>query len=346
MAVPGLPVLLPSDVNVSLTVGAIVVATWSSVFMFGMVVAAGYIYYIAFPHDRLVIKLLVTFCIALSGLDTVSNGVWSYNSLVDLWGSVPGAGYLPHLFYVNAVCGGVATLTVQCFYATRIWRLGAGNILYSGLIVLCSILQLAFVIYVVATWGKSVLISDVHTAVLPVAYGWGIAGLFGDILITGALVRHIYRKDDGIVNVHLRSTVGGVLSQLVQTNVLSLVSQIMTLVFFKAHAGLYFMLNDVVLAKIYCFSLLISLNARRSDSAVFTGEVSHLASSHRSGIALKGLSAWVSLLCLYYLIRQFSGAPGTSRGVRVTETVEISSDNEWNILSASKQAEVHAARAV
>ena len=40
-AVPGLGVILPPSVNIDTTMGGVLISTWSSVFAFGIVCAAG-----------------------------------------------------------------------------------------------------------------------------------------------------------------------------------------------------------------------------------------------------------------------------------------------------------------
>lgn len=57
-----------------------------------------------------------------------------------------------------------------------------------------------------------------------------------------------------------------IISRTVQSNALSLLSQVVTIALFKANVGMYFFLNDFTIVKVYTFSLLISLNARRGST--------------------------------------------------------------------------------
>ncbi|EJD51415.1 hypothetical protein AURDEDRAFT_159817 [Auricularia subglabra TFB-10046 SS5] len=62
-------------------------------------------------------------------------------------------------------------------------------------------------------------------------------------------------------------TFNAIIVRTIQANVFSLISQTLTFVLFKVEAGMFFFLNDVIIAKIYALSLLTSLNARQSPTA-------------------------------------------------------------------------------
>ncbi|KAH7096894.1 hypothetical protein BKA62DRAFT_774775 [Auriculariales sp. MPI-PUGE-AT-0066] len=328
MAVPGLAVLMPPGVpSIHLTMGAVVVASWSSVFTFAIVCAAVYVYYISFPKDRLGFKIMVAGIWVLCALDTIMCMIWSYDWTVRLWGTIPGSGYLPHEFYVNIVCCGLSTLVVQFFYAWRIWTISQKQWYIPALIIVCAITQLCFVIWVEAKWGANILFAKLGI-VLPTGYGWAASGIIGDFIITGSLFYYLrVRNKDSAASettklYHVqRNHLARVPGQHLQLDLPD-----HDLCPFKIDAGMYFFLNDVILTKIYAFSLLTSLNARRSSNALFntTGLTSHQS---QNGVSLSNLSNG----------RRGGTALGTYGGsknhapvVRITETVDVATDGEWD----------------
>jgi len=325
-AMPGMAVLLPPGLSIDNTIGAVVISIWCSVFAFAIVCAAAYVYYVSFPVDRLHFKILVGFVLALSTLDTVSSMQWSYKWIVHLWGSIPGTTTVPHAFYINIVCCATSTLVVQFFYAWRIYLIGNRNPIIPILICACGIAQMCFVIWVEATWGSNIQMANLGI-VLPIGYGWAISGIIGDCIISATLFYYLrVQTVGGMASTQTRMTFNSIISRAVQANIFSLVSQIMTFVLFKVNTGFFFFLNDVVLCKIYCFSLLTSLNARRSATGLFTktgGMTSYTNGNSQTAIPTIGGTGRVRAL----------NSKGSQQGgvtIAVTETITLDNAHDWD----------------
>ncbi|EJD50125.1 hypothetical protein AURDEDRAFT_112276 [Auricularia subglabra TFB-10046 SS5] len=328
-AQPNRPVVFPTGFpSINMTVGAVTISTWCSVFAFGVVCSAAYIYYIQFPRDRLWFKILAGAIWLVAAVDTIANLVWAYEWTVTLWGSIPGAGLLPYAFYINIFCDATATSITQLFYAWRLWLISGGNYFLTGAIVLAALTQQFVVIWALSVWGRhNVLFKDLGV-VLPGAYGWLIAGIIGDSIISASMFYYLRLKTRDTPS-QSKTTFNAIISRTVQANVFSLISQTLTFVLFKIDAGMFFFLNDVVMAKVYAFSLLTSLNARRSSTALFnlSKSVTSTAGGMTNGISLGQTT--------------FGGSGRRGPVVRITETVDVTTEHDYaSAYSPSSKAEI------
>ncbi|KAH7087276.1 hypothetical protein BKA62DRAFT_646819, partial [Auriculariales sp. MPI-PUGE-AT-0066] len=252
-----------------LSIGAVVVSTWSSIFTFAVVTVLGYLYFDRFPHDSLGLKLVVAIGLCLAAADTLANCVWSYNWTVTLWGSVPGAGLVPRAFYVNMLSLMISASLVQTFYAWRLWLMSAGKPYIPCIIICATIPQLVIGIFCVSRWNHFNSFWSQMDAALPYAWGWLSCNLFADTVISGAMLYYLRlgTRRAPLLVAKTRTSIRGVISRTIQANVVSLISQIVSFILFKRDVGMYFFWHDVVVTKVYIFSLLITLNARRSSAA-------------------------------------------------------------------------------
>ncbi|KZV99356.1 hypothetical protein EXIGLDRAFT_725308 [Exidia glandulosa HHB12029] len=284
-AMPGMAVLLPDGLTPNMTIGAVTIGTWISLFALGIVLCSSYLYFLRFPEDRAWYKVIVGAITVVCIVDTIANLVWAYQWIVRLWGSVPGAGIIPHGFYINVFCYALACTLTQGFYGWRLLGFGRQNRPLVALILLSALVQQSFVVWVMVFWGHHTSFSQIKS-IFPTAYGWLVTGIVGDALVSGGLIYYQRLKAQQSVkkpNMEFQA----ILSKSVQANVLALISQVLTLVLFKVDAGMFFLLNDVVIAKIYAFSLLTTLNVRSSSWAIFS--VSASTKSHSEHISLSSM---------------------------------------------------------
>lgn len=319
-ALPGVAVVFPPGVSVDLTVGAFTISTWFSVLFCGVVLACGYVYFISFPKDRIGFKLVAAASILISLTDTVANLVWCYEWTVTLWGSIPAAGIIPIGFYINILAASLSCVVTQCFFAWRLWRISGGNIPLIAIIIIGSFMQLFVVMWVFSRWVKHPLFFQLGE-VLPTAYIWLIAPIISDMAISGAMFYYLRVKTKNAPS-QSKLTFNAIISRTVQANVVSLISQVLTAILMKANLGLWFFFNDVTITKIYTFSMLVSLNARRSQSAMFgTSEMRSKGETSGREISLNNLSYQRS----GHFVR--SGA-GSAPVVHVSENVTVHAD-DW-----------------
>lgn len=316
---PGIPVAFPPGLSIQLTIGALSVSTWFSMLFCGIVITLGYMYYLEFPKDRLGFKVAVALAVTLSIIDTIAGLIWIYDWTVNLWGSIPATGIIPHGFYVNILAASLSCLLTQSFYAWRLWHVSQGNMILTGIIMTGAVMQLAVVMWVFSQWAKHPLFSQLPD-VLPTAYIWIVAPIVSDLAITVSMVYYLRIKTRTAPSAS-RMTFNGIVSRTVQANFFSLISQVMTTILLNLDIGFYFILNDVTITKVYAFSLIVSLLARRSQSSLFTmSEKTTNRGDASANISLSNLGTTQNPRL----------TPGQRPPVvHVTQTVSVQQDESW-----------------
>ncbi|KAJ3717572.1 hypothetical protein DFJ43DRAFT_1043100 [Lentinula guzmanii] len=258
--------------DVSLTTGAILVGSLFSFFTMGVVAVCLWIYFTNYPKDPIYFKLLVTFMAILSILDTVTTGCWAYLWAVTHWGDPTIFAYLPGVFVIETFCFGTACLTNQCFFAWRLWTITKRKNWYLPLFIISNGLiqeeilkspRLAVVFWLMNLFRTDPLLVDLGAAFL------------GDASVTVGMVYYLRIKSsrEMVVNANSRSVLNGIIVRTLQCNALALLSQVAMFVMFflksNPHVGAYFFFNDFLVVKIYAFSLLLTLNARKTMASKF-----------------------------------------------------------------------------
>jgi len=107
-----------------------------------------------------------------------------------------------------------------------------------------------------------------------------------------------------------------IITRTIQANVFSLLPQVLTFALFKVpNIGLYFFLIDFAICKAYAFSVIVSLNTRKSAQALFTG----------SGLPSGPTGTSISMRTL-----SVSGRNTNPRDVRHSvELIDIRGANTW-----------------
>ncbi|KAJ7818614.1 hypothetical protein B0H14DRAFT_3876950 [Mycena olivaceomarginata] len=236
---------LPPDEQaaINLSLGAVVVGNYISFLTMGVVGCYTWTYFSTFPNDRWIFKLLVSTCCVLCLADTAGTGIWVYDWAV--------AGY------ANP---GVMGLTHWAFPAEAMFLCEPFSSAVPPL------LQLAHHdILKRHSWDTSLMSTS----------GWE-ALLGADVLITTSMIYYLdlrFRmKETSKVGPGTNSRFREIIYRTVECNVLSLIAQTTTIGLFNSPSvGLYFALPDMTLAKIYTFSLIVSLLGRRSNGSGLSG---------------------------------------------------------------------------
>ncbi|KAJ7843488.1 hypothetical protein B0H13DRAFT_2364727 [Mycena leptocephala] len=262
---------------IQLSIGALLVSSFFSFFTMGIVAVAAWSYFQTARKDGPMINLLVVFTVGMSIMSTVVDGVWIYSWAVDHYGDPTIMAILPISPIIEIFLVGFTSLLVQVFYAWRVWRISnRHNVIVPGCICVASLMQFAVILWVVWYWATHRAFADLG-GVIPIAFIWLAGSILADVLITGCMMWYlrfkIQNSNHGIV-LSSRATFNQIIARAVQANVLSLISQVMTFILYKANLGLYFFLVDFTIVKVYTFSLLCSLNARTSKSSAFDTETS------------------------------------------------------------------------
>ncbi|KAH8822724.1 hypothetical protein DL96DRAFT_1714168 [Flagelloscypha sp. PMI_526] len=251
-----------------LTLGALVVSSWFSFLAMGMVCVLAWQYFSHFGKDLWVLQVTVGATTIMSIITTVVEGVWVYEWGVTFYGNPAIMAVLPISLIIEIFFVGFCSLTVQHFYAWRVWILsGRKNLWLPGIISLLSVTQMISLIYIVNFWTTHRLLADV-ASVVNVGLMSGFGGSIGaDVGITGGMLFYLRSQSKASRFKDTRRIVTRILSRTVQANILSLIFQVATFILYKANLGLYFVFSDFMLVKVYTFSLIVSLLIRRGREA-------------------------------------------------------------------------------
>ncbi|KAF8823438.1 hypothetical protein HHX47_DHR10000348 [Lentinula edodes] len=332
-AIMSAPPIGTATMDVSLTTGAIVVGSLFSFFTMGIVAVCLWIYYTNYPKDPIYFKLLVSFMAILAILDTVTTGCWAYLWAVTHWGDPTIFAYLPTVFVIETFCFGTACLTNQCFFAWRLWTITKRKNWYLPLFIVSNgLIQEAVVFWLMNLFRTHPLLVDLGAA-LPTGYAWLVCAILGDASVTVGMVYYLRIKTssrDIVVNASSRSVLNGIIVRTLQCNVLALLSQVAMFVMFflksNPNVGAYFFFNDFLVVKIYAFSLLLTLNARKTMATKFD---SSRGGGTSDNIALSNVQSAINRTRV-----QLPHEPGVV-SIQVHQQVDV--DETWKQDSATSQ---------
>ncbi|KAJ6450389.1 hypothetical protein C8R45DRAFT_1127961 [Mycena sanguinolenta] len=288
--------LLPAEqaaINISL--GGVVVSNYLSFLTMGVVCCYTWMYFTTFPNDRWVFKVLVGACFLMCAADTAGTGIWVYDWAVAGYANPAVLGLVHWAFPVEAMLlcvyqepshlpiahltyfpSGTCSTLVQCFYAWRIWLVSSRkNWILPALVVSLSLLGWCIVCWMASILVTHKLVADL-SLVSPTVYIWLGGSVGADVLITASMIYYLdlrFRtKETSKGGIKPDNRFREIIRRTVECNVLSLLGQTVSVGLFNAPSvGFYFVLTDMTLAKVYTFSLVVSLLGRRSDGRGLSG---------------------------------------------------------------------------
>ncbi|KAE9402638.1 hypothetical protein BT96DRAFT_937101 [Gymnopus androsaceus JB14] len=272
----GLPAAEQAEINLS--VGAVVVSNYLSYLTMGIVLCATWTYFSKFPDDKWWFKTLVILCVSMCIGDTVATGFWSYDWAVANYANPAALAFrnwaVPAEPFFFSTCG----LIVQLFYAWRVWIMSMKkNRILPAVIGCLSILGWCMILRVVIGVGSHKSLSEL-ALLIPVAYVWLGASAGADLLITSSMIYYLdlrfrIQLQQAQVSYHAPRRFRRLIVRTVECNLLSLIAQTIAIgLVSNSSIGFWFVITDMTLAKVYTFSLLISLNSRRPDNGTVASE--------------------------------------------------------------------------
>ncbi|KAE9386843.1 hypothetical protein BT96DRAFT_927938 [Gymnopus androsaceus JB14] len=284
----GLSVAEQTEINLS--VGALVVSNYLSFLTMGIVLSITWTYFSKFPNDKWWFKALVTLCVSMCIGDTVATGIWTYDWAVANYANPTVLALTHWSFAVEAVLMATCGLSVQLFYAWRLWIMSMRkNWILSAVIGCLSILG-----WCIMCWESYITVThklwSEISIVLPVAWIWLGGSVGADVLITSSMIYYLdlrFRNEFQRAQVSYRAPrrFRRLIVRTVECNLLSLFSQAIAIGLADHNSiGLYYLSTDMMLAKVYTFSLLVSLNCRHSDNGPDTSDGGFSLSRRIGGI--------------------------------------------------------------
>ncbi|KJA25594.1 hypothetical protein HYPSUDRAFT_37636 [Hypholoma sublateritium FD-334 SS-4] len=230
--------------------------------LFGVLWAQVYLYYIAFPNDRLFLKLVVFLVVLFETVQTAAlvQNSFAYFSvgflniqILNEFGST--------WFSIPLMTGFVASLT-QGFYCYRI-AIFTKSIYAVAFISLLSLCQLSASIAVAIQLKQAVFISVLFEAKIPfITIGiWGVSGLVCDVTIAAFMTYHLRRRESSFNGTR------GIIKRLIRLTIEagcvtgSMAAVFLILFYLPGHPP-YYQLAVVTMAKTYSNSVMAVLNSR------------------------------------------------------------------------------------
>jgi len=242
--------------------GAVEIATFLGLILFGVSLSQGYTFFRWSGEDRLSLKIMVSALLCLESFHSFTAAMAIYYDTVTRWQTAEANSYP---ISTNVVLETLITLLVQCFFSLRIYRLSKK---LSVSIACFSLALLRFVGGVAISVENFLDVPNKPNGIsLVVRFSWLITsaltcGCAADILIAISMTYYL-RKFASPTN--LQSTTE-VINRLIrfalQTGLLTSMTSLAVISCFQAMSNMVWFSLYILLAKLYSNSLLVSLNAR------------------------------------------------------------------------------------
>ncbi|KAE9393860.1 hypothetical protein BT96DRAFT_1022805 [Gymnopus androsaceus JB14] len=267
--------------QINLSVGGVVVSNYLSYLTMGIVLSATWTYFSKFPNDTWWFKALVILCVSMCIGDTIATGIWSYDWAVANYAN-PAVLAFTHWTlaaepFLLATCG----LTVQLFYAWRLWIMSMRKNWILPVVIGClSISGWCIICWLAHTIATHKLISDL-IKLPPLPYIWLGGSVAADALITSSMFYYLdlrfrielHKMQQNQAGYRAPRRFRRLIARTVECNLLSLFAQAIAIgLFNNTRIGLYYLITNMMLVKVYTFSLLVSLNCRHPDNGHGTSE--------------------------------------------------------------------------
>ncbi|KDR71101.1 hypothetical protein GALMADRAFT_805231 [Galerina marginata CBS 339.88] len=255
--------------------GAVEVATFLSLILYGVSLSQVYTYFRRSGGDRASLKMMVVFLLFLETFHSFTAAMAVYYDTVTRWKTAQANSYP---ISTNVLLETLITLLVQCFFSLRVYRLSKR---LSVGIACCALALLRFISGIAISVENFLDVPKVPNGIEQIErFSWvitaGLAcGSAADILIA-IFMTYYLRKLASPAN--LDSTTE-VINRLVrfalQTGLITSMTSLAVIGCFQAMPNLVWFSLYILLAKLYSNSLLVSLNARTRKIEVIDIEKTH-----------------------------------------------------------------------
>ncbi|KAG6829915.1 hypothetical protein H0H92_002938 [Tricholoma furcatifolium] len=251
----------PLPANVVQSSGPLILGYLFNWGLFGVVSTQVYYYYIAFPEDRLYCKCLV---FGVYTLETLQTAVITHDAFMSFGA---GFGSFEALDNIQLTClsipilSGIVGCVVQMYYAYRINILSKSKAL--GYVI--AIISFIGCIGGIVTGVKSFELGSLsklieRTILISAGFWWGCCALC-DVMIAFAMTYLLSRHDTGFRSTHLMIT--RLQRLVIETGTATAFVAVTNLfLFFKYPHTNYYTVPVLIIAKLYCNTLLVLFNSR------------------------------------------------------------------------------------
>ncbi|CAO1637479.1 unnamed protein product [Parajaminaea phylloscopi] len=248
----------PAAPSMDLSLGCMFIGMVFNVFLYGMSVVQGYMYFINFKSDKLFMRIFVGLLLVADTLNCVMDTGFMYQYLISNFGDLQYASQANRMFATDPVLTGIIAFSCQAFFAWRVYRLMHSWVVPSLILLVGGASLLSAIGTTIGV--EIVLVFAEFQRFQVVVILWLACAALADMIITVSLVwtlqksRTGFTATDDVITRLIRGTI--------QTGMATTVFAVTDLILFCASTTTLHLVFNLPLAKLYVNSLLSTLNAR------------------------------------------------------------------------------------
>ncbi|TFK61172.1 hypothetical protein BDN72DRAFT_965317 [Pluteus cervinus] len=282
------PIMVPIPPGVDKVAGPLILGYMFNWGLYGVLCIQVYIYYLSFPRDPLLPKLIVYFLLILETLQVVLNTHDVFDIFGLGYGNVAVLNNVHFSWFAVPMLSGIISATVQIFYAYRITVLSSSKLSkgIGALIVGVAIMQCTGAIVAGAKTEMIGLFSEIQASTFVSCSIWLAGCAFCDVLIAISMTTYLWNSKTGFNATKVLLT--KLVRLTIETGTITATFAIIDLSLFLAFPNNnYHTAPALCLAKMYSNTLMVMLNARSrivaGREAMYGGAVNdtHMMSTSR-----------------------------------------------------------------
>ncbi|KAJ6493024.1 hypothetical protein C8R45DRAFT_1135885 [Mycena sanguinolenta] len=236
------------------------VGTLTNFTLFGVLAVQVYIYYMAFPNDRLSSKILVALVVIAEILQTLGDTRITIRIFGAGWGNPEILDAISWAWFSVPVVGSFIAGMGQMFFAWRIYVI-AKSLYVPAVITFLTAFQFAAGIWTGVDIIRTKKFSNLHVMKTPEA--WLAATAVDDLIIVAAMVFYLLKARQTELKTKTKASLSRIIKITIETGVLCALAAIVVLYLFIAFGGNNYHLGVCIwLSKVYSNSILVILNSR------------------------------------------------------------------------------------
>lgn len=259
------------QLTIPLFVGTLV--NWS---LLGVLAVQVYLYFLAFPKDQRVNKLVVGFVIIAETLQTIGDTRNTIRTFGAGWGNLAALDEVGWAWFSVPVLGSTIGCVGQMFFAWRIYVIGGGTLVIPIVIGTITLFQWGAGIWTgvqISNAGRFSLLTF-KSMKPPVA--WLSATALADLIIVAATVYYLLRARQPGFRGATHAAVNRIIKVTIETGIPCAVFALIDLALFVKYNGNNYHLGTCIwISKVYSNSIMVILNSRMQigHDAIFRASV-------------------------------------------------------------------------
>jgi len=261
-------------IDLTNTFGAAAIGAMATLVLYGITVLQAYFYFLHYPKDSVAFKLLVAFLCSLDTLHIIFVCHCIYYYLVTNYANPSALAGGVWSLYASVAVNVVTTCVVQSFFTRRIHHLTGPRTKYwlPMIVAVFVILHFGFGIETVVKSVQQPSLTAVGSVGLGTVLPFGVFAVMSDILVAACLCLLLWnnRSEMKLTNLIINRLMIWAVNRCLLTAAVAIVEMV---VFSISTSNLWFLAIDFVIGKLYCNSLLATLNSRESIRATGSDHV-------------------------------------------------------------------------